>query len=376
MLRSVVLLTLLALPLAQPTAQSARTWIVDGDNRAGTDFTDINAAVQAVAPGDRLFVRRASQPYAANLVFQKGVTIEPEGGLVAFALGASFTIANIPAGQSFAWLGVPNPLAGPYPLTVTNCQGTVTLEGLRLFPTLTDAARVHLNHCSLPGRSNFGTAYLMQRSNVFLDGTDPGNNSRTLPRFDLISSTLYAQRAILTGQVDIGGPFGSNPAAALRLSSDSRAVLGHDVLLSGDSTYPAVEGTGELVLDPSVQVNANIDPMVRVVHREVVDLLDLDQDDAGARILGVRARPHTSHALVFGVPLSPPLPLPGLGELGLEPASILLVTYLNTDAQGVAQTALPLGAFFPRNYLVGWQALAVPPSGAWELSNPVLTYVR
>lgn len=368
----------LALPLLLPAlaAQSPRTWIVDNLNRPGAHFTDIQAAVQAVQPGDRLFIRRSTQQYASVFDFQKGVTIEPEGGYVPLQFGGSLTISNIPAGQQFAWLGgLTSPLLPIIPLTITNCQGTVTLEAWQLQPTITDATSVHLNHCLIPG-SNLGTVYQIRRSNVFFEDTTNGVNPRGAPRFDLDSSTLYAQGSVLVGQTYIGGPFGSNADAALRLSADSRAVLGDATELYGDTTHPAIEGTGELVVDPSVTLRGSVAPTVRFRTRDLVDLLDLDNDANGARVLGLRSLPNTPHALVFGVPAGSPIGLPGIGDVWLEPRSILPLLFLQTDANGDADTPIPLNLFFTRYHLLGWQALAVPASGAWQISNPVLTYVR
>jgi hypothetical protein len=49
------------------------TWIVDASNGPGTNFTTIQAAVNASAPGDKIFVK--SGLYVENVVIDKGITM-------------------------------------------------------------------------------------------------------------------------------------------------------------------------------------------------------------------------------------------------------------------------------------------------------------
>lgn len=138
---SIVVLLALACAASLP---AQRLWVVDLLNRPGTDFTDLQVAVDAAAPGDVLSLRYVDPvahnvAYSAPTITGKGITIvgdpvrRPE-------IHAVVTIRNIPAGQSVVlahvnlaseatrMLALPAPLRG---MTAANCTGSIHVHGVR-----------------------------------------------------------------------------------------------------------------------------------------------------------------------------------------------------------------------------------------------------
>lgn len=115
---SICAVVLLALPAA------ADTWIVDDDGGPGVDFTDLQAAINAARNGDVLLVLNGT--YGAITIDQKRLTVVGEDSTGTLVSGSSeirdttFQRVNV----STLWF--------EEHLDVTNCNGAVFLDGLRI----------------------------------------------------------------------------------------------------------------------------------------------------------------------------------------------------------------------------------------------------
>src|SRR5262245_55219050 len=70
-----------------------QTWIVDAQNRPGTNFTDIQPAVNVAAPGDVIRVRNATQAYGP-VTIGRGIALL---GDVPAPMVFSIAISGVPA---------------------------------------------------------------------------------------------------------------------------------------------------------------------------------------------------------------------------------------------------------------------------------------
>lgn len=123
------------LPAQPPQGQS---WIVDGNNGPGTNFTTISAAISAAMPLDRIFVRPAY--YVEDLVINKGVTIVGWNATTypmtvptapfANAVEGTLLIVDMPNDQTLVVSGinvVPHGTPG-YSVGIINSRGPVVLD--------------------------------------------------------------------------------------------------------------------------------------------------------------------------------------------------------------------------------------------------------
>src|SRR5688500_8904823 len=113
----------LALGLLAGSAASQRTWVVDRQNGAGTDFTALAPAIAAAARGDRIQVRAGS--YVGATV-GKALTIVGEGGVL--IQGDSLTVQGLPAGDQVVLSGLSVHQIGAAPLVLANNQGRILLD--------------------------------------------------------------------------------------------------------------------------------------------------------------------------------------------------------------------------------------------------------
>ncbi len=114
------------LAFALPSS-AQRTWIVDDDGGAGTDFLEIQPAFHAADPGDVILIRAGD--YAAPVVLTQGLRVIAESMVElqlppALSFEASFQITRLPAGQLAAVAGLDRE-----DFAVVACQGTVILDG-------------------------------------------------------------------------------------------------------------------------------------------------------------------------------------------------------------------------------------------------------
>src|SRR5262245_42557886 len=134
-----VLTAVLSIALLSSSAM-ASIWIVDANNGPGTNFTTIQAAVNAAQPGDKIIIRPAL--YSETVTVNKGLTIVgfnattypitfPPPNAWGNAIWGGVLIQNIPAGQNCVVSGlvVVRPTdAGGVSVALVNNQAPVVVD--------------------------------------------------------------------------------------------------------------------------------------------------------------------------------------------------------------------------------------------------------
>ena len=122
------LLSIACLHLALAVGTAAQSvWIVDSSLGPGTDFTIIQGAIQAAAPGDVILVRPGDY---GNFLVNKGVKLMAEPGAPAPVISGICRVTGVPGGQSAVISGLEatsNPIPG-FTLAVTDNTGSVRLQ--------------------------------------------------------------------------------------------------------------------------------------------------------------------------------------------------------------------------------------------------------
>ena len=120
----------LVLLLACPDCLGQRTWVVDMIGRAGTDFSDIPAAVAAAAPGDRVLVRSNGLYAYTSPTIDKPldlVSINTHDPQRAFAVDLTgvLRVRSIPLGTAVRISGfsLMADISVPWGMEVSGCDG-------------------------------------------------------------------------------------------------------------------------------------------------------------------------------------------------------------------------------------------------------------
>ncbi|MEL6712799.1 MAG: hypothetical protein AAFP86_03455 [Planctomycetota bacterium] len=118
MLRSALLLATLA-----PAVSAQTVWFVDDDAGSAADFNDLQSAVDAASPGDRIEVLPGNYPDFA--VISKGITVMAE--TPGTALMGSLSVTGLPAGELLVLTDLTYGPSGG--ITLLSCPGTVLVDG-------------------------------------------------------------------------------------------------------------------------------------------------------------------------------------------------------------------------------------------------------
>jgi hypothetical protein len=117
--------TLLASALLATTAAADRVWVVDDDGGQGTDFVDVQPALNAAVDGDLVLVRPGL--YSGFELVGKSVSIAADIDGASIVLGSS-AVRDLPAGRSASLRGLRIVGTGGSALELTDCAGIVWLE--------------------------------------------------------------------------------------------------------------------------------------------------------------------------------------------------------------------------------------------------------
>ncbi len=91
---------LFPLSLLVTVASAQRVYVIDGLNRAGTNFTDLPAAEVAAQHGDIFDVRADGGAYTA-ITTSKALTILGNSAAIRVTRGQPFRVSGLPAGREF-----------------------------------------------------------------------------------------------------------------------------------------------------------------------------------------------------------------------------------------------------------------------------------
>ncbi|TAJ18277.1 MAG: hypothetical protein EPO68_08145 [Planctomycetota bacterium] len=125
----------LAVALLAPAAAAQALWTVHPNGSA--DFTSIQAAVDAAAPGDHVLVLAGAH---ANVVLERAITLTSTGGAAILkpqsgpgATAPALSIRNLPAGEHVCVSGLTVFVGGggaPHAVGIADCAGSVWLQDM------------------------------------------------------------------------------------------------------------------------------------------------------------------------------------------------------------------------------------------------------
>lgn len=379
----------LFLTVASTIATAQRTWIVDAANGPGTDFRDLPAAFLRVADGDTLLVRKGNYKTfktskAVRLLGVPGVRV-----LGTNSLDGGITISSIPAGKTFTLKNVSisgsSFLIGGGLITIQDCAGHVVLDNVEATDPKTTAPGPALN--------------LRRAKAVTL------NNSRCITGLTATDCTLMATGSVFTGrnaQVSFPFPISGTPAIAAVSStlvlgqcvaqggngldrqinglaaSPATRTVGGALVIAGDNNssfqagrigvqqaaIPAVQGSsGNLLIDPSVTLvpfgNGPAFDGFTLTSRRRLASLTATGVAPGGTLRSELFSPQGHTTVLFASLAANPVLVPALGQLWLDPGSLLLldVGLQDRTEHRRVSTPIPPGASL-RGTVLALQALS------------------
>ena len=357
------------------------TYIVDASG--GGNFTDLPPAVQAAQPNDTLIVRPGMY---SGFTVRKGIRILGGPGVNIDPFSIIITVDGIPAGQTLvvrqlrSILG----LSAVQTFFVTNCAGHVHLENIDPYGGLMidNSQHVTVHRSTLRG---FPGAWVRNSTALFVQCTVKGNTTIAagLPGLLCDGSTVTFTEGTCTGSSELAGGFGSISAGVV--------VASGLTTIGGDAQTRIVAGTGSTGMpQPAIDVRGGavvVDPAVSLVPtpgappiggpgtastQPVPSLLGTFVPSGPRVTLELHAPGSIRVHLLAGVPLSPPVAIPGLGELWLGTPPLLLDSGV-VSATGYRTTMIPLPVLVP-GAVAAFQSLVEQPSGP-QLSAPVVLLI-
>jgi hypothetical protein len=363
--------------LAHGLAAQPRQWIVDVQNRAGTDFTSLQTAFDTVPENDRVLIRDGTYP---AVTLRRALVVDADPAVVfGVIIGAHLTVAGIPAGRRAVLSGFNLPVdfftGFGSTISIVDCAGNVHLE------SLTCARGVSVERSHVVTLADVNTRLIaVDASIVVAGGSLRGVDSFTgFGGMRPATTGVTATRSSLTFsrcQIRGGGrAAGTLPgASAMSLTDSSVGVTGvsGNSISTGWNDLPAIAGVrGGVVIDPVITVSGSIEPSVPVTRRTVPSL-DLSRIVRGqAATVSLRGDGAVAFGVLLSVPVAPVF-VPGLnGGLAIDIDGSLLLGTGTTDGSGNGAFAV----LFPGDStLVGLavaaQGVTVAP-GLLLLSNAV-----
>jgi hypothetical protein len=359
--------------LSQLSAPAQGAVLFVDDN--GGAYTDIQAAVDAALPGDRIVVRAGN--YSGFTVSGKGVWIVGQPGAQIVGFGGqleTLTIYGVPAGQICAVSSIALGGATVSPLEVKESLGLVVLDkivdgtgnsGARRF---LNNRQVIVNGCILP------RVHAMNTNISLLDTTSVGLAALFgFPGLDLTDSVAYVSRCNIDGASSV------LPAPAIRLSNSLLRLTGDNTTMlragSGGAGRSAIEGSGALFLDDDVSLSPTggkpaIGAGVAVTAQNIPSLAVNGAPIGGTVTIDLYSESGELFFILAGVP-GGVIPLPVFkGDLWLNPIVLIPVLSgtLNGSARTMAQYTVPNSSVFI-GVTTGFQAFTGNAS-ALTVSNP------
>ncbi|MBL8732489.1 MAG: hypothetical protein JNN13_08985 [Planctomycetes bacterium] len=356
----------------------AQTFVVDAANGPGTDFTDLDTAVNTVPSGAVLLVRAGQ--YGSFTISGKSLTVLGEVGVTMAAPAASVTVDGLAVGQRVLLRGLRTADSGGLTtFACLNVAGEIVLDqvGGAGFSesrfVATACAQVTINDCAFASN---GSAAVITASDVTMNHCTLSSGHNAFPGVQLLQQPgleASLSRVQLSGceVAGRGSPFVPAPPAVLLQNAALRADGGS--LLRADTGFQAtfglaIAGSGSARLTPDVTL-AGAPPLVAAtVSVLVVDLPAVLV--SGGAFGGVSAATMTGGSgrlgvLWIGLP-GPAVPFPSGDPLSIGNGVILAFAVMGAPLQAnVVIPAQPtlVGA------VLGWQGLTLDSLGGIELTN-------
>ena len=387
-------------------------WIVDQTGGPGSDFTILQAAVDAAVSGDVILIRPGF--YSRFTSVGKGLTLVADGEPVSVS-GSWFLksqpwngsiVEGVPTGEEFHLIGLD--LDGAQPLTLEQSQGSIavldcTLTAYSQFAffdpdfvcagsalTADECDSVLLSRCELTGAEPVNDGL----------GGEPLCSGSSGLRAD--SSRLSVVSCVLSGGAGAGSSlFAGSPGASAIVAKDSELVTRTSTLVGGDggsavlspgsggacialvgSTHDDFgsqctpgDGGGAGTGSGGVGVFVDADAMSTstLSPGNTFDLSGPGFVDAGQNaVLGLVPIPDTLSLLVASfetsfdfVPFAS-----GVAAVGFEPFFVPIGVFADDTPQTLAFSTPVLPPAVPSFQFVA-QGLALDALGGLELSNPI-----
>jgi hypothetical protein len=402
---------LLLLALASPAAAEVHTV---GPAGSGADFTAIQAAIDASAPGDTVLV--AAGDYAGFALAKPLLVLGAGSGKTkltsAYPVGTAVSVAGIPAGQVAVVAGMAfQPAAGAFfgnGLAVDATDGTVVLHDLlsldedfgQLEANLVErlvGSRLALTTTGQPGATfrAFDSRVWLVDSMLAKSVTLASGFSGLVSTARLVDSVSSFAGCTVTGAdvdptwtaaggdaVDLEGSllvaartaFQGGDGAALAAGGFGARLAGGSAMLAGAATAlkGGLDGTG---LVEQVPVSSEPGSAFVASPTALPTLSAAPALVAAGDVLALtfRGAPGASGALFVSLAPGAGASFAGLfGEVFLDLAAPIPLGAVALDAAGEAHVSLPVPAF-PEPALVTFQWAAV--AGVAELSNPAFVGV-
>ena len=413
-------------------AAAQASFVVDASGGAGSQFLDIQAAVQAVPSGSVLLVRPGS--YSPVVIDGKGLVVLCDPGAVIappafYADGPFLSILDTQPGQVVAVSGLGfGPIGAQFHdgILVSGAEGLVVVDGrgsivepyappiagIGATLKIADSSQVVIRDFVLRGgaQDNPGSApfpqlagLVVNSSVVFercvLSGSDtvvrghvarPGKSalSVTDSRVDLVETTVVGGNGWSTTQWFLPpGPI-QFPAEAAVTSSNSQwvvrgsaqqAVAGGVLPAAGAAlpaaTLDAVVGSGSARIDSAIPVFGAVSGGMQITVGSQLRLTSNMPVLGGVASATCHAPSGSSVAVALGLP-APASTIPGLADpvwLGGN----FGVAFGSAGVGGLFSVGFPVPSVpAVRGVPFVWQAAEIGPAGIVALSNPSVAQVR
>lgn len=367
--------------VASASAQSR--WVVDLQNRPGTDFSDLPAAVAAVLPGDVLFLReQTSMAYTPPGVITKGLSIigesSPSGPVPIFGPLVFDNLGNRDVTLTNLSLGIGAFNGG---LTIENCNGIVVLDGVRCWGdgqfTLRNCQLAYLRDVSA---ATSAVGHTIDSCRVFAQDCDFDAFhwlAPAPPALRLVNANVELTRCEVRGSASMLQPTVAVDAQRSELVLDRNCeILGLPSDIIGDQrttvrSDPGVNlGAGVTAVGGTSVVSALVASLVATPLRiGTTAQFDVFAAPQGAAFVGVGFSTRSTSVIIPG--LSGAVWLNG--SLGIDTLGVVVL-----DGQGTGSIAVPVPATASLLDGVAFtiQALAVDATGTATLTNPASTVLR
>ncbi len=255
------------LALGVDLAPAQAVWVVDKFNRPGTDFTELQPAIDAAAQGDIVRVRATTTSVldgysisTGNTVINKALTIVGEPGPLRPLVCGEWTIQGVPQRRS---LVLSRLTLAHYPvitapryfyIAATSCPGAIVLDDIvgnvQGWGGVSGSPFIDCNLVSIQ-RSNLGGSWTWDRSTLMATDSTFWSAPSSIPWATL---TIYRSKATLMG-CSVYGPSALNGtnfadtyrsaiyycSSALTIGGGTHLEAGHDFHYGYPATAAAFE---------------------------------------------------------------------------------------------------------------------------------------
>lgn len=394
----------IVLILTGSLSAQGQTFLVDASSGPGTNYTDIQAAVQAVPSGSILIVRQGT--YSPVVISGTGLTILCDPNVVA-AGNPFLTIQNTQPQQSVTVRGLQG--NGSSGLIVQSALGPVTYDGaghsivtLPWFPlpqvgvTVNASSQVAISNLTSTGQEacRVSTSSIVCERCSF-QGTNaafiPFSVFPSHPALRMTNSQVQLVHTNVTGgngatfftkAGQLSSPGRSavemTTGSSLRVMGEASHFLRGGLLAMGPGRHPAIGGSGVARVDPLVVVSTPLATTTTALTRPTMPSVVSTSAGPGGSLTATRyGAPNLLCAMLISL-RAPATSVPWLQDPIWVDGQDLLVEALGVTSASspfVVQKAVP-SLLALRGFHFLWQSVDVDPTGILAISNPSPSVVR